>query len=60
MEGMADSDLVPGIGAFVAIGDSFTEGLNDPDPREGLHRSTARRKPIRSERCSGPASNSCS
>jgi lysophospholipase L1-like esterase len=36
MKGMADSDLVPGIGAFVAIGDSFTEGLNDPDPSGGF------------------------
>ena len=33
---MADSDLVPGIGAFVAIGDSFTEGLHDPDPGGGF------------------------
>jgi lysophospholipase L1-like esterase len=36
MDGMADSDLVPGIGAFVAIGDSFTEGLHDPDPGGGF------------------------
>ena len=27
---MPESDLVPGIDTFVAIGDSFTEGLNDP------------------------------
>src|SRR5260370_34993018 len=33
---MADSDLVPGISAFVAIGDSFTEGLHDPDPGGGF------------------------
>jgi len=33
---MADSDLVPGIDAFVAIGDSFTEGLEDPDPGGGF------------------------
>lgn len=35
MEGMPDNDLVPGIDAFVAIGDSFTEGLNDPGPGGG-------------------------
>jgi len=27
---------MPGIDAFVAIGDSFTEGLNDPDPGGGF------------------------
>jgi len=27
---------VPGIDTFVAIGDSFTEGLNDPDPGGGF------------------------
>jgi lysophospholipase L1-like esterase len=27
---MAESNTVPGIDTFVAIGDSFTEGLNDP------------------------------
>ncbi len=32
---MADSDVVPGIDSFVAIGDSFTEGLEDPDPSGG-------------------------
>jgi lysophospholipase L1-like esterase len=32
---MAESDLAPGIGAFVAIGDSFTEGLHDPGPGGG-------------------------
>jgi lysophospholipase L1-like esterase len=32
---MPDSDAVPGIDAFVAIGDSFTEGLHDPDPGGG-------------------------
>jgi len=32
---MAESDLAPGIGAFVAIGDSFTEGLDDPGPAGG-------------------------
>ncbi len=36
MEGMPDSDSMPGIDAFVAIGDSFTEGLNDPDPGGGF------------------------
>jgi lysophospholipase L1-like esterase len=35
MEEMPDSDAVPGIDAFVAIGDSFTEGLHDPDPGGG-------------------------
>ena len=35
MEEMPDSDGVPGIDAFVAIGDSFTEGLHDPDPGGG-------------------------
>ncbi len=35
MEEMPDSDVVPGIDAFVAIGDSFTEGLHDPDPGGG-------------------------
>jgi lysophospholipase L1-like esterase len=29
-------DLVPVIDAFVALGDSFTEGLNDPDPGGGF------------------------
>ena len=33
---MADSDVVPGIDAFVAIGDSFTEGLNDPGAGGGF------------------------
>jgi lysophospholipase L1-like esterase len=33
---MPESDLEPGIDAFVAIGDSFTEGLNDPDPGGGF------------------------
>ena len=33
---MADSDVVPGIDSFVAIGDSFTEGLEDPDPGGGF------------------------
>jgi lysophospholipase L1-like esterase len=32
---MAESDPRPGIGSFVAIGDSFTEGLHDPDPGGG-------------------------
>ncbi len=35
MEEMPESDVVPGIDAFVAIGDSFTEGLHDPDPGGG-------------------------
>ncbi len=34
--GMPESSGVPGIDAFVAIGDSFTEGLNDPDPGGGF------------------------
>ena len=29
---MPESNRGPGIDAFVAIGDSFTEGLNDPEP----------------------------
>jgi lysophospholipase L1-like esterase len=33
---MAERNLMPGIGSFVAIGDSFTEGLNDPDPGGGF------------------------
>ena len=36
MDGMPESDLMPGIDAFVAIGDSFTEGLDDPDPGGGF------------------------
>jgi lysophospholipase L1-like esterase len=32
---MAECDLVSGIAAFAALGDSFTEGLNDPDARGG-------------------------
>jgi lysophospholipase L1-like esterase len=32
---MAESDSGPGISSFVAIGDSFTEGLHDPDPAGG-------------------------
>jgi lysophospholipase L1-like esterase len=33
---MPQSNVVPGIDAFVAIGDSFTEGLHDPDPGGGF------------------------
>jgi lysophospholipase L1-like esterase len=33
---MPDSDLVSVIEAFVALGDSFTEGLNDPCPGGGF------------------------
>jgi lysophospholipase L1-like esterase len=36
MEEMRESDMGPGIGSFVAIGDSFTEGLEDPDPGGGF------------------------
>ncbi len=36
MEGMAESDAISGINSFVAIGDSFTEGLEDHDPGGGL------------------------
>ena len=36
MEGMPESNPVSGIGAFVAIGDSFTEGLEDHTPDGGL------------------------
>ena len=36
MEEMPESDVGPGIDAFVAIGDSFTEGLDDPDPGGGF------------------------
>ena len=32
MESMAERDLASGIGTYVAIGDSFTEGLHDPGP----------------------------
>jgi len=35
MKEMAESNLEPAIGSFVAIGDSFTEGLHDPDPDGG-------------------------
>jgi len=35
MVGMTESDPGPGFGSFVAIGDSFTEGLHDPDPGGG-------------------------
>ena len=35
MERMPESDVVRGIDAFVAIGDSFTEGLEDLDPGGG-------------------------
>jgi lysophospholipase L1-like esterase len=35
MEGMRKRDLVSGIGSYVAIGDSFTEGLHDPGPDGG-------------------------
>lgn len=33
---MPKSSLMPGIATFVAIGDSFTEGLHDPDPCGGF------------------------
>ena len=33
---MPGSNVPPAIDAFVAIGDSFTEGLNDPDPGGGF------------------------
>ena len=33
---MPGSNVPPAIAAFVAIGDSFTEGLNDPDPGGGF------------------------
>jgi lysophospholipase L1-like esterase len=33
---MPDSNAVPGIDTFVAVGDSFTEGLNDPDANGGF------------------------
>jgi lysophospholipase L1-like esterase len=33
---MAEGDHESGIGSFVAIGDSFTEGLNDPYPDGGF------------------------
>ena len=36
MEGMAEIGMMPGIDSFVAIGDSFTEGLEDHDPGGGL------------------------
>ena len=35
MGGMAEGDPGLGIGSFVAIGDSFTEGLHDPGPDGG-------------------------
>jgi lysophospholipase L1-like esterase len=35
MEGMGKSDLASEISAYVAIGDSFTEGLHDPAPGGG-------------------------
>ena len=33
---MPESSVPPGIDTFVAIGDSFTEGLNDPAPGGGF------------------------
>ena len=36
IEGMPESNVGPGLDAFVAIGDSFTEGLHDPDPGGGF------------------------
>jgi lysophospholipase L1-like esterase len=42
MGGMAEGDPGPGIGSFVAIGDSFTEGLHDPGP-DGEYRGWADR-----------------
>jgi lysophospholipase L1-like esterase len=33
---MRERDLGPPIGSFVAVGDSFTEGLDDPDPGGGF------------------------
>src|SRR5712691_9295456 len=33
---MPESNVIPGVDAFVAIGDSFTEGLDDPDPGGGF------------------------
>ena len=36
MDGMSERDLAPGIDTFVAIGDSFTEGLEDPYPGGGF------------------------
>jgi hypothetical protein len=33
---MPGSSVPSAIDAFVAIGDSFTEGLNDPDPGGGF------------------------
>jgi lysophospholipase L1-like esterase len=35
MDGMQQPDLRPGVGSFAALGDSFTEGLNDPRPGGG-------------------------
>jgi lysophospholipase L1-like esterase len=43
MDGMAEGDHGPGIGSFVAIGDSFTEGLYDPDPDGSGYRGWADR-----------------
>jgi lysophospholipase L1-like esterase len=36
MDLMRERDLGPPIGSFVAVGDSFTEGLDDPDPGGGF------------------------
>ncbi len=36
MDRMSERDLARGIDTFVAIGDSFTEGLEDPDPGGGF------------------------
>jgi hypothetical protein len=35
MDGMQERDLVRDVGSFAALGDSFTEGLNDPRPGGG-------------------------
>ena len=36
MDLMQERDLAPVIGSLTAIGDSFTEGLGDPDPGGGF------------------------
>jgi lysophospholipase L1-like esterase len=36
MDGMDERDRERAIGSFVALGDSFTEGLNDPGPDGGF------------------------
>src|ERR1700683_5293149 len=50
---MRESDLTRDIGSFVAIGDSFTEGLNDPLPDGGFRGWADRVAAVLAERVPG-------